>query len=536
MNSFGGFGSAIPQQQQQGGGGFSSFSSFSNNNTQMQQPQPVTAAQQPQPVYIYAKGAANKAHLSGGFASARSLGSMNDLMTDSALPVNTSAISIASSSSNNNVLSGAGAGGGSGGVAGGDLTQGQIKQLVEPLVQAMRQTTFYDIMSASSLVVVLDINSTVAVCVAAAQESRASCFLVWDPYCKEIGSGRFATILTLTNFIQILIHCHENQDQVNQLSSMPLRDLLKQEFARAKKKNNGSNSNSNNRVGLVNTSADAAPTSPPQSNNNLFNGASILHANPEICLYDLLSMMMENDINHIPILADSLNCASSENGGLLNSAAAVNQGNCDANHPPTNLLGISFLPQLLSQVVRVINNPSFSFNPSAAAVASSSSSSSQSQPCGYSSLFDVPLSQLASLSEPLARKLHSKDRDGAASWLLPTDTVHGALHRLIERGVQSLPIIDDSQGIIIDTFSRSDVIGLESLGVYNLNQPVKQALDYRSRHRNIVVCQLNDKIGDVVAHFVATGVRTIFVVGDNEEFVGQIQVSDLLKFLYNASK
>merc|ERR1712146_663259 len=135
---------------------------------------------------------------------------------------------------------------------------------------------------------------------------------------------------------------------------------------------------------------------------------------------------------------------------------------------------------------------------------------------------DVPLSQLASLSPELSSKLNSRDRDGVSSWLLPNDTVHIALHRLIEKGVQSLPVIDEMNQSIIDTFSRSDVIGFEDLGVYNLNQPVKQALDIKSRHRNIVVCQLNDKIGDVVAHFVATGVRTIFVVGENEEFVGQI--------------
>lgn len=500
-----------------GGGGFGSGVNNNNNNNDDTNINSGSSANSP--VYRYAKGAATRASAYGtagrGFPSSRSMGSMNDLHasgTGGAFASSGGDAAVSSSSPTHQQQAGGNSSSSSSNISNNNsnssniVTPAQIKQLVDPLVQAMKLTSFYDIMSNSSLVVVLDINSTVAVCVAAAQETRASSFLVWDPYCKQTGKGKFVAILTLTNFIQILIHCHENQDQVSQLSNMPLRELLKQDFAQA--------------VSPRRQQQQQQSSSTGRSNINISN-SMILHANPDVTLYDLLGIMIENSINHVPILADSDCCSSDQ-------------------QQPTNLLGVSFLPQLLSQVVRIINNPAISINnnnnTNNQLQQQQQQQQSNSPPPAFTSLFDVPLAQLAGMSRDLSDKLNSKNRDGARSWLRADETVYVALQRLIEQGVQALPVINE-HGAIIDTFSRADVIGLEDLGVYNLNQPCKLALDTRRKHRSIAVCHLSDTIGDVVAHFVATAARTIFVVsGSSDEFVGQIQVSDLLKFLYHASK
>lgn len=426
------------------------------------------------------------------------------------------------------------------------LSIAQIRGLVEPLVGAMKTTSFYDIMGNSTLVVVLDVNSTVSVCVAAAQESKASSFLIWQPSeggpasggaaaaaaaasasssssigggkrlpppaplyggassSSSMGAGKFIAILTLTNFIQILIHSHEHPDEVAQLANMSLKQLLSMPFAKVRQ-----------------TSLDG-----------------IVHAAPDIPLYNLLGLMISNGVNHIPILADSTVMGAT---GTSGAAPLTPNPRNSALPPPTHLVGVAFLPQLLSQLVRIINNsPSSStagggMSPTerssaaaAAAAAAAGTSASGSSYSQFATLFEVPIAMLPAMGP----KLNCKVADGAVSWLRAEETVHQALKRLVDYSVQALPIIDE-RGRIVDTFSRSDVIGLEDLGVYNLNESVQHAL-YRAKHRSIVVCQMDDTVGDVVAHFVATGVRTIFVV-QNEEFVGQLQVVDLLRFLFSTT-
>lgn len=482
------------------------------------------------PSYKYAKGAAARVPFMFGAGigvnGQRYQGSMPDLTSsDAALCAKGTAVNLSSSSA----------------IAANQLSPAQIKALVEPITAAMQSTTYYDIMSNSSLVVVLDVNSTVSVCVAAAQETRASSFLIWDPFDKTTGNGRFIAILTLTNFIRILIHCHENQDQVSQLSNMSLRDMLfkKPELIQLKQLSNNKN--------IINNNNATSTTS-----------SVMLQASPDINLYELLGVMVENKINHVPILADSCNVSKGDvvvgSGGSGGGGASTSASSQQQQQQPTSLVGVAFLPQLLSQVVRIINNPAVSINEwntqktgsskdnllsssnsnninNNTATASSSSSSSP-----YSSLFEVPLCLLTGSHQRLANKLRSKDIGGSNSWLRPEETVHTALQRLIQTEVQALPIVNE-HGVIIDTFARSDVVGLEDLGVYNLNQSVAQALSRKRGQRSIAVCQVTDTVGDVVAHFVETGVRTVFVVSNenNEEFVGQIQVVDLMTFLYQHS-
>jgi CBS domain-containing protein/predicted transcriptional regulator len=479
------------------------------------------------PTYKYAKGAAARAPFllaggGGGIGSAGRVGSYTGSMPDLTSSSTDAALKTQSTNNNSNNNS-----------SGLQLTPQQIKTLVEPITAAMQSTTYYDIMSISSLVVVLDVNSTVSVCVAAAQETRASSFLVWDPFDKTTGNGKFIAVLTLTNFIRILIHCHENQDQVSQLSNMSLRDLLFKKPELMQLKQFGNNNNNSNR---------------PQQAAGVSN--TILQANPEINLYDLLAVMVENKINHVPILADCTHVSKMDVAATTTTTQNNSSTTTSGAAQPTTLLGVAFLPQILSQVVRIINNPAVSITESGASMLSSSGGNSPKKnssskdltnnnnpsPPPYSSLFEVPLYQLTGSHQRLANKLRAKDIGGSNSWLRPEETVYVALQRLVDTEVQALPIINE-HGVIIDTFARSDVVGLEDLGVYNLNQSVAQALSRKRGQRAIPVCQVTDTVGDVVAHFVETGVRTIFVVSveNNEEFVGQIQVVDLLTFLYQHS-
>jgi CBS domain-containing protein len=376
------------------------------------------------------------------------------------------------------------------------LTPLQISALVEPIVTAMRHTSFYDIMGVSSLVVVLDVNSPLSVCIAAAQETRAASFLVWDPSHGGSGKGRFVAVLTLSTFIRVLVHCHENADQVQHLSNTPLRDLLARSFLKSRPSG----------------SADAAQD----------RAAGVVHAHPDVSLYDMLGLMIRCNINHVPVCADSLPGGSSSSSSSTAVGADASTGLASApagsGSAPTSLVGVAYLPQLLSQVVRIINNPTVNIVPSPSAAG-----------LPYTSLFEVPLSVLPRVGEYQS----AREVDGVALWLRPDDTLHTALKLLIDYRVQALPVIDASDGIC-DSFSRADVIGLEEFGIYNLTQTVQHALA-RLKHRSVAVCQLSDTVGDVVAHFVGNGVRTVFVVEGERSFVGQLQVVDLLKFLFSAS-
>jgi CBS-domain-containing membrane protein len=112
------------------------------------------------------------------------------------------------------------------------------------------------------------------------------------------------------------------------------------------------------------------------------------------------------------------------------------------------------------------------------------------------------------------------------------DAVHAALDRLVTAGCNSLPIVDE-RGTIVDAFSRSDVIGLENFGVYDLTQTLQDALG--SNRTPVPICQMTDTVGDIVAHFVATGAKDMFVVDAEHVFQGQISAEELLHFLYRST-
>eukprot|EP00756_Hemistasia_phaeocysticola_P005225 Hpha_TRINITY_DN13230_c0_g2::TRINITY_DN13230_c0_g2_i1::g.154964::m.154964/K07200/PRKAG; 5'-AMP-activated protein kinase, regulatory gamma subunit len=104
--------------------------------------------------------------------------------------------------------------------------------------------------------------------------------------------------------------------------------------------------------------------------------------------------------------------------------------------------------------------------------------------------------------------------------------VHEVLELLLKHHRYSLPIVDAQKGRILDTFSRNDVIRLEQSGVYNIEQPLGQAIADRTR-LDVPVFQASDSLGAVADLMSRAGARTLYCVDEDGRACGYLSVRQL---------
>jgi len=109
--------------------------------------------------------------------------------------------------------------------------------------------------------------------------------------------------------------------------------------------------------------------------------------------------------------------------------------------------------------------------------------------------------------------------------------VHEVLALLLNEHRYSLPIVDSQKGRrILDTFARNDVIRLEQGGVYNIEQPLGQAIADRNRLDNrldVPVFHASDSLGAVASLMSTAGARTLYCIDEDGRVCGHLTVRQL---------
>lgn len=358
------------------------------------------------------------------------------------------------------------------------LPKQRIAALASPILHLISDMQFYSVMGASTQVIVVDIDSPVSVAFIAATESRVSSVLLWDG-----SASTFAGLLTVTDYIRVLLHCHaEGSSASDSIVGHSIRELVTKDWLKS--------------------------TAPAASN--------FVWGTPNLTVLDCLGAMIQHKVNRLPILASK---AFEEEqipddlpmGVQSGSAAAASPAPCPA--PPTSYSVVSVVtfPQLLAHIGRVLL-------------------SSDAGAAGEESLYDVPLKALG-----VGRHITSL-QTGAIPHITLENTVSDALGVMIEQNVHAVCIRGPNGGIA-DVVTRSDVLRMESGGAYDVTLPLSEALSWRPAQASAVVCSVNDSFGDVLAHFVNTWVKEMFVVDpETDEVLGQLSMKELLQFLFDTMR
>uniref|UniRef100_A0A7S1M2A1 CBS domain-containing protein n=1 Tax=Neobodo designis TaxID=312471 RepID=A0A7S1M2A1_NEODS len=357
------------------------------------------------------------------------------------------------------------------------LPKQRIAALASPILSLIHDMQFYAVMGASTQVIVVDIDSPVSVAFIAATESRVSSVLLWDG-----NSSTFAGLLTVTDYIRVLLHCHaQGSTASDDIVGLSIRELVTRDWVKC-----------------------SAPAS------------TFVWGTPNLTVLDCLGAMIQHRVNRLPILASKVfeeekipdDVAMGVQPG---SATATSAAPCPA--PPTSYSVVSVVtfPQLLAHIGRVLL------------------ATDTGHPAGES-LYDVPLKALG-----VGRHVASL-RNGTIPRITLDNTVSDALGVMIDHNVHAV-CIRGANSEIADVVTRSDVLRMETGGAYDVTQPLSEALSWRPAHASAVVCSLNDSFGDVLAHFVNTWVKEMFIVDpESDEVLGQLSMKELLQFLFDTMR
>ncbi|KAK0090186.1 hypothetical protein PV326_004211, partial [Microctonus aethiopoides] len=107
-----------------------------------------------------------------------------------------------------------------------------------------------------------------------------------------------------------------------------------------------------------------------------------------------------------------------------------------------------------------------------------------------------------------------------------------ALKKFVERRVSALPIID-SDGKLVDIYSKFDVINLAANKTYNnLDVTLRTANHHRNEwFEGVQNCKLDQPLFTVMEKLVRAEVHRLVIVDDDEKVIGIISLSDLLFYL-----
>jgi len=142
----------------------------------------------------------------------------------------------------------------------------------------------------------------------------------------------------------------------------------------------------------------------------------------------------------------------------------------------------------------------------------------------------VNVGETQKLRKPLKEiRLGTYDNVVTASMDTPVIDV---LHRLVERSISSVPIIN-SEGVVYNVFEAVDVITLIRGGVYDdLNLSVGEVLKKRpADFPGIYTCSINDGLDTIFDTIRKSRVHRLVVVDDHFRLKGVLTLSDILKYI-----
>lgn len=108
-----------------------------------------------------------------------------------------------------------------------------------------------------------------------------------------------------------------------------------------------------------------------------------------------------------------------------------------------------------------------------------------------------------------------------------------ALDKFIEKRISALPIVDETDGKVIDIFAKHDVVQMAAEKTFkNLSLTVGKALERQnSWFEGVVKCKIDDTLGTVIHRIAKAEVHRIVIVDDDDRAIGIVSLSDILTFL-----
>ena len=359
-------------------------------------------------------------------------------------------------------------------------TAEELAQLSVAVPAVLSNRKCYDIMGQSTQVVVVEVDNPLTVAFVAGQETKISTVVLWDSRRRA-----FVGVMPPTEYIKVLLYCHDHPEEADAVTKLTIREW--------RDKIAGTYS------GPEVTVAVRADDSLAEAFNRMRRFGvrrALVLAEKEADLM-ILAVMSYQIISHYLIGRLLLLGDDSED----DAQTSVSSGG-----------------GLVPATVRNIVSPSFGISPGADG---KYMQIPQPSPVGpFQSILDVPFSHIPNLGAK---------RRSAVSVNMQTKVVD-ALRQLLAHKIQSIPIIDENN-IIVDCVSRTDVMRMESNGVFDVNTTVREALSFRLGG-NIFVFHETDTIRDILLHFYVSRLKELYLVDPAKDtLIGQLGLAEVLKFL-----
>lgn len=364
-------------------------------------------------------------------------------------------------------------------------TQAELEQLSIAVPAVLASRNCLDVMGHSTQVVVVEVDNPLTVAFVAGQETKIATVVLWD--CKE---RAFVGVMPPTEYIKVLLYCHDHPEEADAITKLTIRQWREK----------------------------VAPMYLP--------GPEITVAvHADDLLTEAFAKMRKFKVRRVLVLADKesdvmiLSVVSYQVISQFLIARLLNLGDESEDDMPT--AASNGEGGIVPASVRSIVSPTFGISPGADG---KYMQIPQPVPVGpYQSILDVPLLHIPQLGAK---------RKSAVSITVHTKVVD-ALRQLLAHKIQSIPIVDE-QHLIIDCVSRTDVMRMESNGVFDINMTVREALSYRIGG-NIFVCHETDTLRDILFHFYVSRLKELYLVDPVKDvLLGQLGLAEVLKFLAEA--
>jgi predicted transcriptional regulator len=358
-------------------------------------------------------------------------------------------------------------------------TKQELEQLSVAIPAVLASRRCLDVMGQSTQVVVVEVDNPLTVAFVAGQETKISTVVLWDSKRRA-----FVGVMPPTEYIKVLLYCHDHPEEADAVTKMTVRQWRDK----------------------------VAPS----------------YAGPEVTvavraddfLGDAFARMRKFNVRRALVLAEKeadlmiLSVMSYQIISQFLIGRLLSLGDENEDDTQTASSGGGLVPAS----VRSIVSPTFGISPGADG---KFLQIPQPVPVGpYQSILDVPLSHIPQLGANRRKNI---------SVTVNTKVVD-ALRQLLAHKIQSIPIVDE-HNIVIDCVSRTDVMRMESNGVFDINTTVREALSFRVTS-NIFVCHETDTIRDILLHFYVSRLKELYLVDPAKDVLqGQIGLSEVLKFL-----
>ncbi|GET92584.1 cbs domain protein, conserved [Leishmania tarentolae] len=447
--------------------------------------------------------------------------------------------------------------------AGYKPTDEECATLSAPIASFLRNCSCYDMLGVSTQVVVLDVQVPLSVAFIAAQETRIQSCVLWDPRKRQ-----YVGVLTSTDYICILLYCQEHPDEADAVALWTIEHWQEvreaQGLGRPKEKLGAL---SGPKGGIVTCKTDTSLHDCLQLMREHCVRRIIALAEKEGEDFSLVAMMDVQQIVeylgvmffHIEKAGGSMSRAGCGANSSTGDAGSGGAGGGDAPHRTslamstatntTSVAGDSDFaspPHHSSPPLRSHDFDEYDDDPQGvfalgeayvlppyvASIITQAEAAGASGSGGvgiasdvhvgpYSSIFDVPFMYLSQIGahrrKPIFTTMEQK--------------LSEALTLMLDHNTESIAVCSPKEGIIIDVFSRSDLLRMENQGVYDTQLTVREALASKiSDH--IFVFYEKDTLREIFSHFVRRRVKELFMVDpDTGRLLGQLNVAEFVCFL-----